>query len=130
MPRTISPPRAGARKRRRSSFSLRLAFPILCLLLSACLPSVPARAVAHSPELPPNLLHVWSAALIEALLALDYKLFWHLPMYYSTANYYGNSQNPFGRLVSANMLGIHASLATNIQGMKPVTSPQSDWRKA
>jgi FkbM family methyltransferase len=71
-----------------------------------------------------------SAALIEALLALDYKLFWHLPMYYSTANYYGNPQNPFGRLVAANMLGIHASLATNIQGMRPITSPHSDWRKS
>jgi FkbM family methyltransferase len=71
-----------------------------------------------------------SAALIEALFALGYKLFWHLPPYYQSNNYYGNPTNPFGNLVSINMLGIHASRPMDIQGLRPIKSPQSSWRQA
>jgi len=70
-----------------------------------------------------------SADLIEALLALGYKLFWHLPPYYSPNNYYGNRANPFGNLVSINMLGIHSSRPMDIQGLRPINSPQSSWRR-
>jgi FkbM family methyltransferase len=69
-----------------------------------------------------------SPALIEAILALGYKLYWHLPPYYAAGNYYGNATNVFGDMVSLNMLGIHASVPTNIQGLRPVDGPQSDWR--
>jgi hypothetical protein len=71
-----------------------------------------------------------SAALIEALMSLGYKLFWHLPRYYDAANYYGNSNNEFGNLVSINMLGVHSSVATDIHGLVQITGPESDWRKA
>jgi len=69
-----------------------------------------------------------SAALIEAIHALGYKLYWHLPPYYAKSNYYANSQNTFGDLVSGNMLGIHASVPTNIQGLRPIEGPHGDWR--
>jgi FkbM family methyltransferase len=69
-----------------------------------------------------------SAALIEAILGLGYKLYWHLPLYYSPANYYANTNNPFGNTISINMLGIHASIKADITGLKPIDNPQSDWR--
>jgi FkbM family methyltransferase len=59
-----------------------------------------------------------SPALIEAIQALGYTLYWHLPPYFSKNNYYGNTQNMFGDLVSGNMLGIHASVPTKIQGLR------------
>jgi FkbM family methyltransferase len=70
-----------------------------------------------------------SAPLIEALMGLGYKLFWHLSAYYNPQNYYSKAVNPFGNMVSPYMLGVHSSMATDIQGLPPVTSPQSDWRR-
>jgi FkbM family methyltransferase len=70
-----------------------------------------------------------SSVLIEALFALGYRLYWHVPRYYSPANYYGNPQNIFGNLSSLNMFGVHSSMRTDIQGLAPITSPQSDWRQ-
>jgi FkbM family methyltransferase len=70
-----------------------------------------------------------SPALIEALLALGYRLYWHLPPYYRRDNYYGNADNPFGGLVSVNVLGVHASVKANIQGLRPIEGPASDWRR-
>lgn len=61
-----------------------------------------------------------SAALIAAIRALDYKLYWHLPPFFRQDNYYGNAANSFGDILSRNMLGIHSSVPTNIQGLRPV----------
>ena len=69
-------------------------------------------------------------SLIEMLLGMDYKLYWHLPPYFSTTNHYGNSQNPFDNTISVNMLGIHSSVKADIQDLCSVESPQSDWRRA
>jgi FkbM family methyltransferase len=68
--------------------------------------------------------------VIEALLAQGYRLFWHLPRFFQSDNYYGNAENAFGNIASLNILGIHGSVATDIQGLKPITSPQSNWRDA
>jgi FkbM family methyltransferase len=70
-----------------------------------------------------------SPPLIEALFALGYKLYWHLPRYYTPGNYYGNKHNSFGNLASVNMICVHSSIATNIQGLAPITSRESDWRR-
>lgn len=67
-------------------------------------------------------------AVIEMLLALGYKLYWHVPRYYEPENYFGNATNAFGSLASLNMLGIHSSTVTDIQGLKPITGPQSEWQ--
>jgi FkbM family methyltransferase len=69
-----------------------------------------------------------SAELIGAILGMGYKLYWHLPPYFNRANYYASAANPFANLVSVNMLGVHASVSANIQGLPPIDSPHSDWR--
>jgi FkbM family methyltransferase len=70
-----------------------------------------------------------SPPLIEYLLSLGYRLFWHLPPLFDPKNFYQNSNNEFGRTVSVNMLGIHSSVTTNINGLREIDSPQSDWRR-
>jgi FkbM family methyltransferase len=71
-----------------------------------------------------------SPDLITYLHSLGYSLFWHLPRMYSPANFYRNDKNEFGNVVSVNMLGVHSSVATNINGLKKVEGPASDWRSA
>ena len=68
-----------------------------------------------------------SAALIEQLLALDYRLYWHLPPLFNPQNYFGNEENVFGNMVSANMLGLHASVSQNVTGFREITSPNDTW---
>jgi FkbM family methyltransferase len=70
-----------------------------------------------------------SPPLIEFLLSLGYRLFWHLPPLFDPNNFYRNKQNEFGRTVSVNMLGIHSSVPTNISGLREITDAHSDWRK-
>lgn len=69
-----------------------------------------------------------SGALIEYLLSLGYKLYWHLPPMFNPANHFANPENAFGNIVSVNMLGIHSAIQGNIQGLRPVEGPDSDWR--
>ena len=71
-----------------------------------------------------------SPALISALLELGYKLYWHLPRFFEPDNYYANQENVFGTLASINMLGVHSSVATDIQGLTPITGPAADWRRS
>jgi FkbM family methyltransferase len=70
-----------------------------------------------------------SPALIEYLLALGYKLYWHLPPLYHPANYFGNPVNVFGNIVSSNMLGIHSSVKSSISGLTPIERPEEHWLK-
>ena len=70
-----------------------------------------------------------SPPLIEFLLGLGYRLFWHLPPLFDPNNFYRNEHNDFGKTVSINMLGVHQSVATNISGLKEITGPESDWRR-
>jgi hypothetical protein len=67
-------------------------------------------------------------AVIEELFAAGYKLYWHVPRYYDAGNYYGNKENAFGNLAALNMLGVHASVPTDLKGLAPIKSPDSDWR--
>jgi FkbM family methyltransferase len=70
-----------------------------------------------------------SPQLIEYLQSLGYVLYWHLPPLFRPNNFYRNPSNEFGRVVSANMLGIHASVPTNIAGLRKIDTPQSSWRQ-
>lgn len=45
-----------------------------------------------------------SRALIRALWALGYRLFWHLPSFFNPQNFRGNSHNAFPHLIASNML--------------------------
>jgi len=70
-----------------------------------------------------------SAALIEQILALDYRLYWHLPQLYNSRNFFGETENVFGTIVSVNMLCIPREVAIDISG-KEITSPTDHWRSA
>ena len=69
-----------------------------------------------------------SAALIRQILDLDYRLYWHLPPLFNPQNYFGVAENIFERIVSINMLGIHASIPQNLTGFRQITNPQDNWR--
>lgn len=70
-----------------------------------------------------------SPALIEYLLALDYRLYWHLPPLYHPTNFFGNPVNVFGNVVSSNMLCIHSSVKSSISGLTPIEKPEDHWLK-
>jgi len=70
-----------------------------------------------------------SPALIEYLLALGYKLYWHLPPLYHPDNFFGNTVNLFGNIVSSNMLGIHSSIQSSITGLTAIERPEDHWLK-
>jgi FkbM family methyltransferase len=69
-----------------------------------------------------------SAALIAQLLALDYRLYWHLPPLFNPQNYFGVAENIFGGIVSANMLGLPRSAQQDIRGLREVAGPQDRWQ--
>jgi FkbM family methyltransferase len=68
-----------------------------------------------------------SPALIEYILSLGYKLYWHLPPLYQPANFYENAVNVFQRIVSSNMLCIHSSVKSSIAGLQPIERPDEHW---
>jgi FkbM family methyltransferase len=70
-----------------------------------------------------------SPPLIEFLLALGYRLHWHLPMLYSPENFYQNPVNEFRGTISENMLGVHGSVSSDITGLIKIETPQSHWRQ-
>jgi FkbM family methyltransferase len=69
-----------------------------------------------------------SAALIQHLLDLDYRLYWHLPPMFSESNYFNNQENAFGRIVSINMLCIPKGEDFDVEGLSEITDPQSNWQ--
>ena len=69
-----------------------------------------------------------SPALIEKLLALGYRCFWHLPLCIRVPNFRGNAENSHPTLVSSNMLCIPASRNITVNGMREVTGPQDWWQ--
>jgi FkbM family methyltransferase len=67
--------------------------------------------------------------LIEHLLSLGYRLYWHTPPLFNPHNFYQNANNEFARSVSVNIIGIHSSITSDIHGLRQITGPHSDWRK-
>jgi FkbM family methyltransferase len=64
-----------------------------------------------------------SRALIEALLALDYRLFWHFSRFYNPGNFAGNPENVFGKLVDLNMIAVSRDLAPGFESFPAVAGP-------
>ncbi|MCE9529024.1 MAG: FkbM family methyltransferase [Planctomycetales bacterium] len=62
-----------------------------------------------------------SAALVQQIRELGYKLYWHRPPLFNPGNYFENRENIFGSVISANMLCIHSSVKASISGLKEVT---------
>lgn len=64
-----------------------------------------------------------SEELINLLVSLEYKLWWHLSALYNPNNYFNNSNNVFEDLVSKNMLCLPNENKTVVKGLPPVTDP-------
>ena len=62
-------------------------------------------------------------ALIETIDEFGYDMYWHKPYLYNAENYFGNSENIFGTIVSDNMLCIPRERAMHVEGMPRVTLP-------
>jgi FkbM family methyltransferase len=65
-----------------------------------------------------------SAALITALHALDYELYWHMPPMFNPDNFAGNKENVFGPMSALNMLGVPREKPCDAaKHLRRVTSP-------
>jgi FkbM family methyltransferase len=62
-----------------------------------------------------------SAALVQQIRELGYKLYLHRPPLFNPANHFENRANAFGSVVSMNMLCVHASVKSNISGLRELT---------
>jgi len=43
------------------------------------------------------------------------------------SNYFRETENVFGRIISANMLGLHEAVKQDICGLRQIRSPDNDW---
>ena len=62
-------------------------------------------------------------ALIEHLFSLEYRLYWHHPPLFNTANFFGNDKNVFGNIISRNMLCLPKGSRLKIESMAEITDP-------
>jgi FkbM family methyltransferase len=66
-----------------------------------------------------------SPALIDHLLGIGYRCYWHVPPLFSAANYLGNATNVFGNTVSINLLCVPAEQRREVRGLVEVTNPNA-----
>mgnify|MGYP001803740205 CR=1 FL=1 len=64
-----------------------------------------------------------SPALIEAIHALGYRAFWHLPKLYNVNNFAGDSEDIYPGTVSVNMLCFPNHVTLNLNGFEEATDP-------
>jgi FkbM family methyltransferase len=70
-----------------------------------------------------------SRALLEAIDSIGYKGFWHVAPYYSAGNFFGNTDNVFGRFQpEANVLCVPKE--TPMAGLLAVEGLEDNWTKA
>jgi hypothetical protein len=60
-------------------------------------------------------------------MGLGYRLYWHLPKMFRADNYYENSANVFGEIVSVNMICIDEDSELVFGDLRLITEPESDW---
>ncbi len=65
-----------------------------------------------------------ASKLVEHISTLGYKMYLHLPPLFNKDNFYKNSTNVFGNIVSLNLLCFHSTVKTNVSGLTPVEGPQ------
>lgn len=63
-----------------------------------------------------------SQALLETIFDLGYRAWWHLAMLYNANNFFGNSNNTFGSLLSVNLLCLPRELDVQVNNMDEVSS--------
>lgn len=62
-------------------------------------------------------------ALIDHVLGLDYRMWWHLPWMFNPDNHAGNPENLFENIASKNVLCLPAEAETNVTNFREVTGP-------
>jgi FkbM family methyltransferase len=67
-----------------------------------------------------------SAQLIDQLHSFDYELFWHVPYLFNPRNFFGQTENVFGKIASINVLGVPREAKRNVTGFRAVAGSQ-DW---
>jgi hypothetical protein len=70
-----------------------------------------------------------SSAVIGLIEALGYRAWWHFAPLFSAANFFGNPENVFERILSINLLCAPATRVFTVQGMA-VDGPNDTWRAA
>jgi FkbM family methyltransferase len=68
-----------------------------------------------------------SPALIAQILALGYRLYWHLPPLFNPSNWRGEPADLWGGIVSVNMLCIPRECKAEVTSFREITSPQDRW---
>lgn len=71
-----------------------------------------------------------SAGLIRAIMAMEYRLFWHLPPLFNPDNFFGEPENVFPSVVSINMFCTPREKNYSVAGAVEITSPEANWRDA
>jgi FkbM family methyltransferase len=66
-----------------------------------------------------------SAALIAAIIALDYRLWWHTPRLFVSDNYRQVAENVFGTISSINMLCLPRESTIAVTGQTEITAPET-----
>lgn len=62
-----------------------------------------------------------SRELIEHVMALGYRLWWHIPPLYNPENFFGDAQNIYGNLASFNMIGVPRETNVEMTGFAEIT---------
>ena len=62
-----------------------------------------------------------SSELVGLIRSHGYRLYWHRPPLYSPNNFAGSTRNIFERVLSFNMLCVHASSNVHIRGAVEIT---------
>jgi len=75
----------------------------------------------HPPENPADPDVAMGEAVAWAVVSGTFVALARMIAQRRAANYYANPQNPFSNTVSLNMLGIHSSVKSNINGLRPIS---------
>jgi FkbM family methyltransferase len=70
-----------------------------------------------------------SAGLIDFILGMGYRAWWHLPAYFNPENVRGLAENVFDQGISVNMLCVHETVPVTVSGAEPVSGPDDDWTR-
>ena len=64
-----------------------------------------------------------AALLIQQILDLDYRMYWHFPPLFNLENFFAATENVFGRIVSYNMLCLPPGDPRTVRDLSEIRSP-------
>lgn len=70
-----------------------------------------------------------SPALIQRILDMKYRLWWHLPRLYNPKNFFSVAENSFGPVISINMVCVPAERPVQID-LREITDPGARWQQS